>query len=398
VDKAIINFYYQNGLEFNFPNNQKIIIDGTSSKTSLKAKSIVSHAHSDHNAIMHGNLETYATKETIDLFLCQNKTKYSNNFHIVDFNKEFKFLFDDNEVKIKFLPSGHILGSASVLVEYSDSSLLFSSDIGGKGLLTVNRSLETANANILVVEATFGSPELHFPPREEIKMDILKWAANIVKEKRNVVFSAGKIGSAQELIKLFNDFSNLRIVTHGDVTPICDIYKSHGINLEYVDSKSEEGREYLKDGECIIIQPRGKKTVPHFMQEHVKTRKAIVTGMVSRFRYKDFDQSFPLSSHANFKEIIEYVSSISPELIFTVYGYDKQLAKAITKELDIPAVPLKEKEPAQNPGSNSKLSYEKKQLRIVKPVNFDDKTKKKTKIPESLKKAKTLDDFFSVDE
>ncbi|NHJ41472.1 MAG: hypothetical protein FK731_15690, partial [Asgard group archaeon] len=311
MDKAIINFHYQNGLQINFPENRKLIIDGTSSKVSLKATSIVSHAHSDHFAIMNSSVDTYATQETIDLYNCQKKINEKKNLHPAKLNEKIKLPLNQDEVDITFISSGHILGSSSIIIENNNRKLLFSSDIGGKGLLSINKPLETRKADILVVEATFGSPELHFRPREEISMDILKWSTKVINEKRNVVLSAGKIGAAQELVKLFNNFTNLRVITHDDVTPICNVYKNHGINLDFLDSKTEEGREIINDGECIIIQSRSKKLVPYFMKEKINVRTAIITGMANLYRYKDFDNSFPLSSHANYTEIIDYINEIS---------------------------------------------------------------------------------------
>ncbi|MHA1356034.1 MAG: hypothetical protein ACTSR1_12760 [Candidatus Heimdallarchaeota archaeon] len=40
-------------------------------------------------------------------------------------------------------------------------------------------------------------------------------------------------------------------------------------------------------------------------------------------------------------EIIEYISAVNPEKVYTIYGLEDKLADAITKELDIPAIPLK---------------------------------------------------------
>ncbi|NHK29985.1 MAG: hypothetical protein FK730_01450 [Asgard group archaeon] len=398
MDKTIINFHYKNGLQFNFPENRKLIIDGTSSKVSLKAKSIVSHAHSDHFSIMNSSIDTFATQQTIELYLCQKNISEKKNLYPKDWDEKFSLTFGQKETEITFISSGHILGSSSILVEIDGKSLLFSSDIGGKGLLSIEKPLETRSADILIVEATFGSPELHFRPREEISMDILKWSTKVINEKRNVVLSAGKIGSAQELIKLFNNFTNLRVITHDDVTPICDVYKKHGIKLDYIDSKTDEGREIINDGECIIIQSRSKKIVPYFMKEKVDARTAIVTGMASLYRYKDFDNSFPLSSHANYNEIIEYINEISPELVFTIYGYDKRLAKAITKELNIPSIPLKEK---VIPDSNEKISdinYYKQKAKIKQPMKTKDfPIEKESVVKEDLKKRKTLDDFFKKD-
>ncbi|MHA1122298.1 MAG: hypothetical protein ACTSPC_05745 [Candidatus Heimdallarchaeota archaeon] len=204
------------------------------------------------------------------------------------------------------------------------------------------------------------------------------------------MFSAGKLGSAQELIKMFNNLTNLRVVTHGDVTPVSDVYQKHGIQLEYFDSKSEEGREILRDGDAIIIQPREKKIVPYFIKEHVNYRSAIVTGMASRFIYKDYDAAFPLSSHANYPELIEYIKEVSPELIFTMYGFEEKLAKAITNELDISAIPLRKKE-EQSPQKMPEKPKKQKQIeKKIPKAQIKNKPSNK-----DAKKKTTLDDFFS---
>ena len=235
--RTIYKFYFKNGLQFDFPNNQKLLIDGKSSKVPLNSQTIVTHAHSDHFTFMYSTPNTRATKETIDLFLCQKKPSGSIKFKPVNFNETIDFQSKLNDVDIQLLSSGHILGSASVLIEYNGKKILFTSDIGGKGQLTVKDPMIIPEADILIIEATFGSPELTFPSREEISMEILKWSADVIKEKNNVVFSAGKIGSAQELIKMYNNLTNLRVVTHGEVTPVSEVYQKHGVKLEFFDSK-----------------------------------------------------------------------------------------------------------------------------------------------------------------
>ncbi|MHA1531182.1 MAG: hypothetical protein ACTSR6_04200 [Candidatus Heimdallarchaeota archaeon] len=367
-----------------------MLIDGKSSKIPLNAQTIVTHAHSDHFAFMYSNPRTRATQETIDLFFCQKKPTGPITFQPTQFNEKIVFDPDIPDLDVRLVSSGHVLGSASVSIKYKDKVILFTSDIGGRGQLTIKEPITKIDADILVIEATFGSPELVFPPREEISMEILKWSADVIKEKRNVVFSAGKLGSAQELIKMFNNLTNLRVVTHGDVTPVSDVYQKHGVQLEYFDSKSEEGREILRDGDAIIIQPREKKIVPYFIKEHVNYRSAIVTGMASRFIYKDYDAAFPLSSHANYPELIEYIKEVSPELIFTMYGFEEKLAKAITNELDISAIPLRKKE-EQSPQKMPEKPKKQKQIeKKIPKAQIKNKPSNK-----DAKKKTTLDDFFS---
>ncbi len=372
------------------------MIDSKNTKIPLKVNAIVTHAHSDHFAAMNSYSTTFATQATIDLFNKIKKTKTRSNFISVEFNEQLKLQPDSPDVKISFIPSGHILGSASVFIENDNSRFLFSGDVGGKGQLTSLAPLKAVQADILVVEATFGSPELVFPSREETSMEILKWSANVIKEKKNVLFSAGRLGSSQELIKLFNNLTNLNVITHGEVTQLSEIYQKHGVKLVFHDSKSEEGKEILRNGEAIIIQPRGKKIVPYFITEHVECKTAIVTGMASRFQYRNYDASFPLSSHANFHELIEYIKEVSPELVFTIYGLEKKLAKAITRELDIPAIPLKDKTPNAIQKTSDKIAVEQNQRKNLEREKVTLK-KIERKVVSKEKKEITLDDFFKKD-
>ena len=220
-----------------------------------------------------------------------------------------KIAFDPDipNLDVRLVSSGHVLGSASVSITYNDKIILFTSDIGGRGQLTIKEPITKIDADILVIEATFGSPELVFPSREDISMEILKWSADVIKEKRNVVFSAGKLGSAQELIKMFNNLTNLRVVTHGEVTPVSEVYQKHGINLEYFDSKSEEGREILRDGEAILGTSSMPQHEPDFEQflkvlrrqgapdhlplyEHIASGEFIVARMGVPFDRWDMDE------------------------------------------------------------------------------------------------------------
>ncbi|MHA1366977.1 MAG: hypothetical protein ACTSP5_11275, partial [Candidatus Heimdallarchaeota archaeon] len=326
--KSILEYSYANGLLVKFPDEKKLIVDSTNVRVPPKIDAIVTHAHSDHFAVMNSITSTYSTQETIDLFLSQKKKKPDAKLVPVNFNEKIAFQNGLSKADVRLVPSGHILGSASVIIESEDDKLLFSSDIGGKGQLTVKDQLSKIDANTLIIEATFGSPDIIFPSREETSMEIIKWSADVIKQKMNVIFNAGRIGSAQELIKLFNNMTNLRVVTHAEVTALSEIYQKYGVKLDFVDSKSEEGKEILKDGEAVIIQPRGKKIIPYHLTEHIQCKNAIVTGMASRFQYKNFDASFPLSSHANYLEIIEYISAVNPEKVYTIYGLEDKLADA----------------------------------------------------------------------
>jgi metallo-beta-lactamase family protein len=80
-------------------------------------------------------------------------------------------------VRVRFLPAGHLLGAASVLMESGEGSILFSGDIGRPGDPLLPPA-EGGAADALVVESTYGD-RLHgsSDPRPELAEVIRRTAA-----------------------------------------------------------------------------------------------------------------------------------------------------------------------------------------------------------------------------
>src|ERR1700744_5809423 len=73
---------------------------------------VISHAHADH--AIAGNNEVYCTEATAEFM----KLRYGKNagkvFNIAGYDKPFII----DRVQITFIPAGHMLGSAQLLMEY----------------------------------------------------------------------------------------------------------------------------------------------------------------------------------------------------------------------------------------------------------------------------------------
>jgi putative mRNA 3-end processing factor len=52
------------------------------------------------------------------------------------------------------------------------------------------------------------------------------------------------------------------------------------------------------------------------------------------------DESFPLSDHCGYDELMGFVRKCAPEVVFTTHGFAKEFASKIRKELGIDAQPL----------------------------------------------------------
>ncbi|MHA1212282.1 MAG: hypothetical protein ACTSSH_07460, partial [Candidatus Heimdallarchaeota archaeon] len=98
----------------------------------------------------------------------------------------------------------------------------------------------------------------------------------------------------------------------------------------------------------------------------------------------------------SYDELIDYINEVSPAMVFTIYGFEKKLAEAISSKLNLPAIPLKDKEKQLDSEFNPGKSHFKPKPKHV--LEKDKLTLQKSPMVQSdTKKEKTLDDFFKTD-
>ena len=70
---------------------------------------------------------------------------------------------------------------------------------------------------------------------------------------------------------------------------------------------------------------------------------AAATGWAARYILKNVDVAFPLSSHADFNQLVDYIKASKPKQVFTIYGFKVFFANYISKKLGIKARALTSK-------------------------------------------------------
>ena len=105
-------------------------------------------------------------------------------------------------VRASFVDAGHILGSASVVLECTENErkvrLVFSGDVGRKGLAIIRDPQPPAQADVMVMESTYGNRD-HLPiadARAELGRVIRETAAR----GGRVIIPAFAVGRVQELV------------------------------------------------------------------------------------------------------------------------------------------------------------------------------------------------------
>lgn len=305
---------------------QGIMFDPT--RNIYRHPTFVTHAHSDHAAAFkHPDREKFATKETYNLLDAMGWKRLAN-FKPIKVGDTVKL----EDVEVRAHNSGHILGSVEYEVNTPECTLLFTGDIGTEKTYTMNPA-KPVRCDILVIETTFGSPLFSFPTREDIAVEIYNWAVTAVIQGKIPAFKTDSIGNAQEIISILNKYTNLPVITHKSVSRVTDVYRNHGFFLDSIDANTNEGRELLDNGKCVLITPKGSK--PRNNLDF-----ALASGWAAIMGKNRV--AFPLSDHADFKSLLSFISKCKPKRVLTFHGgkITKDFHKNVTKTLGIPSSPL----------------------------------------------------------
>jgi len=303
----------------------EVILDPLNNRPS-PPRVFVSHGHYDHSTgFKIPQVSKYSSRETMELMSAYGFK--AENWQPLTMNE--KVVFDDVEV----VPhnSGHVLGSYEFEIITPEGNVLFTGDLNTEQTKTM-KPAQPIECDMLVLEATFGSPDFVFPSEDLVGKEMVNWARKIMKTGRIPAFQTDPLGNAQEIVAIFNEYS-IPVVTHWKVSKISRVYKAHGYKLEYFDSKTDEADEISQSSNFIFITPKQLD-----LHGHPEFVPALVSGWALWSRH----EAFPLSDHADFPRLIRFVEQCKPKTVLTCHGsrFNETLAKYIEKKLGIRAYPI----------------------------------------------------------
>lgn len=123
--------------------------------------------------------------------------------HFVSCDYEKEYVIDEN-LTVKFIDAGHLLGSASIELNLTESGvtkkILFSGDIGNINRPLIRDPIKPEHADIVIMESTYGD-RLHGE-----RKDYLGFLADVidstVRKGGNIVVPSFAVGRTQELLYL----------------------------------------------------------------------------------------------------------------------------------------------------------------------------------------------------
>ncbi len=302
----------------------------------------VSHAHADH-AVRH--TEILATRETARLF----EHRYGKaKFNILEYNRP-KIL---KGVKVQLFPSGHILGGAQILMERDGTKIVYTGDFKLRKSLTAEKA-EIKKCDILIMESTFGRPRYVFPHPQQIHTRMIQFVEDAQAKGEIPIFLAYSLGKAQEAMKILSN-RGFKLFVHPTIYNIVKIYEEFGVKF-----KNYELFQTGNLGDRVLIVPPQMKR-SRMIENIPRKRMAMLTGWAMDsgvINHVRGDEAIPLSDHADFSELIQYVKKAQPEKIYTMHGFAEFVG--FLREEGFDAEPLKE-------SNEVKTTFSKKL-----PTNYD---------------------------
>ena len=155
-------------------------------------------------------------------------------------------------IRLTFHDAGHILGSASALLEIEEDQdgqvsavarrLVFSGDVGTRDRPIMNDPQRLQQADILVVESTYG--DRRHRSLKETEDELVSIITHTMKSGGNVVMPAFAVGRTQEVVAILIDLVRRRRLPHLSI---------------FVDSPMAAAASRITESHMAILDPQGRE-------------------------------------------------------------------------------------------------------------------------------------------
>ncbi|MDB5525871.1 MAG: putative exonuclease of the beta-lactamase fold involved in processing [Rhizobium sp.] len=285
------------------------------------ASALVTHAHSDHARSGHGAV--LATTETLDVMALRYGGNFTGRRQIANLGKEI-FI---NGVRVTFVPAGHVLGSAQIVVEKDGMRIVASGDYKRRRDATC-LPFEPVKCDVFITEATFGLPVFRHPDDGQEIGRLLHSVAQF--PERTHLVGAYALGKAQRVISLLRQAGyDKTIYIHGALEKISSYYQQQGIDLGVLAPATlEKGNRNDFAGEIIICTPSAFSD--RWARRFADPVTCFASGwMQIRQRIKQRGVELPLilSDHSDWDELTETIIETGASEVWVTHGREEALVR-----------------------------------------------------------------------
>lgn len=279
----------------------------------------MSHGHSDHARGQHELV--FGTKPTLDVFRLRSWTPDRSQHHFVEYGVPFEF----RGARMTAYPASHILGAASLLIEYDGERLLYTGDIKLRQPMLGERT-EIPECDRIIIESTFGLPIFHFLDAAEARRRIVSFARECLEDGVTPAFVGYALGRGQEIVHALCE-AGIPTMVHGSIARLIPIYEGFGhCFANWVPYAARETK-----GKALVV-------VPSFRQALESSGKNIRMAYVSGWASMDnarartgAEELIPYSDHGDFEELLRIIELSRAREVEVVHGYTQMFCRILSQ-------------------------------------------------------------------
>jgi len=298
-------------------------------------RALVTHGHADH--ARGGHDRVWATPETLAIMDARygpqtgEPVAYGETIRLSDGK--------GGEVDVGFVPAGHVLGSAQIVLDHRGERVVVSGDYKRRPDPTCT-PFQPVRCDVFVTEATFALPVFRHPDTgDEIDKLIARLHAN---PDRCILVGAYALGKAQRVIaELRARGHDAPIYIHGALARLCALYADHGVRLGELIPVADVPKAAMA-GHVVMCPPgalndRWSRRLPDPIT-------AMASGWMrvrQRAVQKNIELPLILSDHADWDELTETLMEIAPKEVWVTHGREEALVHwCMTRQIRARALAL----------------------------------------------------------
>ena len=289
---------------------------------SRKKNAYISHAHADHFSRSENII---SSSQTAHLLRSRFGVK-SSSLSPIQTGTPFQI----DHFDIQLLSAGHIVGSSMIFIKNrkTEATLLYTGDFKVDSSRTCE-SVPRCNAETLIMETTYGHPKYNFPKREDAEKKIIDFVNDAFKNNQIPIIFCYSLGKAQEVSCIIGE-NNIPMFTHTAISDMNEACREMGI---LIPNSLKLSPSSPLSKHVVICPPNAGKL--KFISQLTNKRTAMISGWgiddSAKYRYK-VDEVLPLSDHADYQQLIDFVEKVNPKTVYTVHGFTERFAADLRRQ------------------------------------------------------------------
>jgi putative mRNA 3-end processing factor len=279
-----------------------------------RPRALITHGHSDH--ARGGHDAVLATAETLAIMEVRCGPQ---NGQTIAYGETIRI----GEVDVGFVPAGHVLGSAQIVLEHRGEKVVVSGDYKRRPDPTCPCFVPVP-CDIFITEATFGLPVFRHPDTgSEIDRLLHRLHA---EPSRCVLVGAYALGKAQRIIcELRARGHHEPIYVHGAIERLNQLYQGFDVDLGELRHTGTATRQEMAGH--IVIAPPGALN-DRWSRRLPDPVTAMASGWMrirQRARQRNVELPLIISDHADWDELTMTIREIEPTEVWITHGREEAL-------------------------------------------------------------------------